>query len=69
MAKKDKEHKIPNNQRMTLLCDNSIAIEIVKNPIHRDRTKHMEIDRHFIKEKLEYLSCRTFPPTTILLKF
>ena len=38
---------------MILLCDNKAAIEIAKNPVHHDRTKHVEIDRHFIKEKIE----------------
>lgn len=23
------------------------------NPVHQERTKHVEIDRHFIKEKVE----------------
>ena len=27
------------------------AISIAKNSVHHDRTKHVEIDRHFIKEK------------------
>ena len=35
-----------------MLCDNQVAINISKNHVH-DRTKHVEIDRHFIKEKLE----------------
>ncbi|RVW77397.1 Retrovirus-related Pol polyprotein from transposon TNT 1-94 [Vitis vinifera] len=28
------------------------AISIAKNPVHHDRTKHVEIDRHFIIEKV-----------------
>lgn len=34
-------------------CDNISAIHMVENPIHHDKTKHVEIDRHFIREKLE----------------
>nr|GFA86961.1 putative reverse transcriptase, RNA-dependent DNA polymerase [Tanacetum cinerariifolium] len=29
------------------------AIQISENPVQHDRTKHVEVDRHFIKEKLE----------------
>lgn len=38
---------------MNLYCDNRAAIQIAQNPVQHDRTKHVEIDRHFIKEKLE----------------
>lgn len=38
---------------MRLMCDNKSAISIAHNPVQHDRTKHVEIDRHFIKEKLE----------------
>jgi len=34
---------------MNLYCDNKAAIAISQNPIHHDRTKHIKIDRHFIK--------------------
>ena len=34
-------------------CDNKVACDIAHNPVQHDRTKHVEVDRHFIKEKLE----------------
>ena len=38
---------------MRLYCDNKSAISTAHNPVQHDRTKHIEVDRHFIKEKLE----------------
>lgn len=37
---------------MTLYYDNKIAISIAHNLVQHDSTKHVKIDRHFIKEKL-----------------
>ncbi|KAE8683346.1 putative protein phosphatase 2C 12 [Hibiscus syriacus] len=34
-----------------VLCDNQSAIQIAKNPVQHDRTKHVEIDRHFIADQ------------------
>ena len=38
---------------MKLFCDNKTAINIPNNSVQHDRTKHVKIDRHFIKEKLD----------------
>ncbi|CAN6723796.1 unnamed protein product [Malus baccata var. baccata] len=38
---------------MKLHCDDKAAIEIAHNPVQHNQTKHVEIDRHFIKEKLD----------------
>ncbi|XP_073117068.1 uncharacterized protein [Elaeis guineensis] len=38
---------------LMLYCDNKAAINIANNPVQHDRTKHIEIDRYFIKEKLD----------------
>jgi hypothetical protein len=53
------------SQPIKLLCDNKAAIEIANEPVQHDRTKHVEIDRHFIKEKLESgLLCVLFLPSS-----
>ena len=47
-----------------LYCDNKLAINIAHNSIQHDRTKHIEIDRHFIKEKLdEGVVCMSYVPS------
>jgi hypothetical protein len=38
---------------MKLYCDNKAACDIAHNPVKHDRTVYVEVDRHFIKEKLE----------------
>jgi len=45
--------RISVQDTVKLRCDNQSAISIAHNPVQHDRTKHIEIDRHFIKEKLE----------------
>ncbi|KAL8145769.1 hypothetical protein AgCh_003786 [Apium graveolens] len=37
---------------MKLHCDNKSDIAIAHDPVQHDRTKHIEIDRHFIKENI-----------------
>ena len=49
---------------MILYYNNETIIDIAHNPVQYDRTKHVEIDRHFIKEKLrESLICTPFVKT------
>ena len=36
-----------------LYCDNKVACDIAHNLVQHDRTKHVEVDRFFIKEKLD----------------
>ena len=58
------ELKVSDSQPMKLYCDNKAAISIVHNPVLHDRTKHVEVDKHFIKEKLDSgLICMPYIPT------
>ena len=57
------ELKRPIELPMKLYCDNKAAISIAHNPVQHDRTKHIQIDRHFTKEKLEEGAiCMPFVP-------
>ena len=38
------------NEPLTMLCHNQAAMHITKNPLYHERTKHIEVDYHFIKE-------------------
>ena len=49
---------------LTILCDNTSAINIAKNPVHHTRTKHIDIRHHFLRDHVEkgnitLVHCRT----------
>lgn len=36
-----------------LYCDNKVTIDIVENPVYHARTKYIEINCHFVRDKVQ----------------
>nr|KYP33440.1 Copia protein [Cajanus cajan] len=45
--------RIKWDEPIRLYCDNKFVITIAHNPVQHDRANHIEVDKHFIKEKLD----------------
>ncbi|TMW88500.1 hypothetical protein EJD97_018495 [Solanum chilense] len=37
---------------VNMICDSKTAIKIAANPIFHERTKHFDIDCHFVQERI-----------------
>ena len=58
------ELKVLRHLPMKVFCDNKAAIAIAHNPALHDGRKQVEVDKYFIKEKLEEgLICVPYIPT------
>ena len=47
-----RELRFEKDEQMKLRCDNQAVLHIASNLVFHERTKHIEVDCHFIKERI-----------------
>jgi hypothetical protein len=40
-------------ERVPLMCDNTIAISVAKNPVFQKKMRHVERRHHFLRDHVE----------------
>ena len=46
------ELRFGKDEQMKFICDNQAALHISSIPVFHERTKHIEVDCHFIRENI-----------------
>lgn len=59
-----KELKIEGKWITVMYCDNRAYMYIATNSVYHQRTKHTELDCHFIREKIQAKALKTLHVST-----
>lgn len=46
--------EVEENEGIEIMCDNNSTIQLSKNPVFHDKSKHIDVIFHFIKDLVNY---------------